>query len=428
VVLSDTVPAHTVFVASGSTPGWSCPDAAPAGTVCTLAAGTVPAGAAGPALLVVRVADPLPAGVAEIVNTVSIADDGANGADPDLSNNTHTETTPVAGPGAAPDLAVVKDDGGTTAQPGDIVLYGLGFENLGRRGASGVLVTETVPQHTRFEAGASDPGWSCADGDPPGTSCTRAVGTLETGDSGTAFFAVRLDDPLATDVVEITNTASVSDDGTNGADPDLANNQASDTTPVVHPPDPGQPSVDAFKLDTLTGDVDADGEAGPGDVLTYTVTVENSGDGLAEAVELLSAAPAHTNLVVGAVTTTHGEVLEGNTAGDTGVRVVLGSLGRETAIVTFEVRIDTELPPDLEEIVCQGTVDGSNFPPLPTDDPDTPEPDDPTRTPLAASEPPMQPTDIPTASWPALGLLALALLAAARRRLRQLAGVREVAR
>jgi len=47
----------------------------------------------------------------------------------------------------------------------------------------------------------------------------------------TATFAVTVDDP-ADDVVVISNTASIADDGNNGTDPNTGDNSASDTTPV----------------------------------------------------------------------------------------------------------------------------------------------------------------------------------------------------
>ena len=50
VVLTETVPAHTSFSASGSTAGWSCVPDATAGSLCTLALGTVAAGSSSSAL------------------------------------------------------------------------------------------------------------------------------------------------------------------------------------------------------------------------------------------------------------------------------------------------------------------------------------------------------------------------------------------
>ena len=58
VVITETVPAHTSLNAAASTSGWSCPDASPPGTVCTLHVPDMPPASHGSALFAVRVDDP----------------------------------------------------------------------------------------------------------------------------------------------------------------------------------------------------------------------------------------------------------------------------------------------------------------------------------------------------------------------------------
>lgn len=81
VNIVEQVPQHTVFVAANSTSGWAC-DSNNSGSVCTYNLGSVPANFAStePILFVVRVNDPLPITVTQIVNVISIRDDG----NPDL--------------------------------------------------------------------------------------------------------------------------------------------------------------------------------------------------------------------------------------------------------------------------------------------------------------------------------------------------------
>ncbi len=70
--------------------------------------GAVPASdPAGTLTFAVVVDNPLPTGVTEINNAVTIADDGANGDDPTPDNNSDDELTPV---GAAPDMTISKVD------------------------------------------------------------------------------------------------------------------------------------------------------------------------------------------------------------------------------------------------------------------------------------------------------------------------------
>src|SRR6185295_12164039 len=96
-----------------------------AGSSCTLAIGTV-AAASGPltATFAVTVVNPLTAGVTQIANSASIADDGLNGTDPTPANNSGSDTTPVTG---APDLSLTKSDGGATVAPGGTVSYTLTY-------------------------------------------------------------------------------------------------------------------------------------------------------------------------------------------------------------------------------------------------------------------------------------------------------------
>ena len=73
-MVTETVPVNTTFDAAASDARWVCA----AGT-CTLAVGTVAPAGFGSGTFAVRVDSPLPAGVTELANTVTIADDGANG-------------------------------------------------------------------------------------------------------------------------------------------------------------------------------------------------------------------------------------------------------------------------------------------------------------------------------------------------------------
>ena len=66
--------------------------------------------------------DPLAAGIDQLVNNVSITDDGTNGPDEDPTDNQDTDTNTI---NAAPDLVITKDDGGATTTPGGTVVYTL---------------------------------------------------------------------------------------------------------------------------------------------------------------------------------------------------------------------------------------------------------------------------------------------------------------
>ena len=81
------------------------------------------------------------------------------------------------------------------------------------QGATGVTITEIVPDHTTFNAAASTSGWSCLDASPAGTTCTQSVTSLAAGASNSVTFAVSVVDPLPAGVNQISNNASIADDG-----------------------------------------------------------------------------------------------------------------------------------------------------------------------------------------------------------------------
>lgn len=137
---------------------------------------------------------------------------------------------------APPDLTLTKSDGGASTVPGATVGYTLGFANASGQAASGVIITETVPSNTVFNPGASTAGWACAPNNYAGSTCTYTVGGLAVSASGNTTFAVTVDSPLTLGVVEVSNTASIADDGARGADPNPANNSAIDRTPIEVPP------------------------------------------------------------------------------------------------------------------------------------------------------------------------------------------------
>ena len=102
----------------------------------------------------VIVDDPLAAGIDDLVNNVSIADDGANGADEDPTDNSDTDTDTIA---AAPDLYITKDDGLAVVAAGDSVIYTINYGNDGSQGATGVVITETLPPVPRSTPPAARP-------------------------------------------------------------------------------------------------------------------------------------------------------------------------------------------------------------------------------------------------------------------------------
>lgn len=106
VFISDTVPAGTIFDASGSAGGWVCVDGVST-TVCTFAVGDLAVTFNGSISFTVRVDDPLGIETTEIINIAAISDDGNNGVDETPSDNSTLVVTRIAPPNQAP---VALDD------------------------------------------------------------------------------------------------------------------------------------------------------------------------------------------------------------------------------------------------------------------------------------------------------------------------------
>jgi uncharacterized repeat protein (TIGR01451 family) len=143
------------------------------------------------------------------------------------------------------------------------------------------------------------------------------------------------------------------------------------------------PDVEAYKTDMLLVDAAGDGVVSPGDTLLYQVSIVNDGNGAAEGVlftDLL--ADPNLTLVIGTVQTNLGTVTSGNNPGDTGVAVDMGPIpgGGSAANISYQAIIADPLPPGVTQVANQGLVTGDNFPPEPSDDPETPEEDDDTET------------------------------------------------
>ena len=133
------------------------------------------------------------------------------------------------------DLQLVKTAGRATVAPGETLTFTLAYTNLALIGGSGVVITETVPAGTTYNAAASAPTtWSCADGSPAGTLCTHALGALAGGAGGAVRFGLTVEAALAPGAT-IHNAALIGDDGASGTDPTPANNASAASASVVPP-------------------------------------------------------------------------------------------------------------------------------------------------------------------------------------------------
>jgi LPXTG-site transpeptidase (sortase) family protein len=276
--------------------------------------------------------------------------DGEGGALNDYADVTSATLT-VSGP----DLSLSKDDGGIVSGAGQVIVYALVVENNGNTPADNVTLSDDVPDNTVFDAAGSDAGWTCADGAPPGTTCTNNLGTLDPGETQTVDFAVRVDDPLAAGVITVTNSAVVTEDATHGPEPSLDDNTDSDTTPVTAVPDLQVTKDDSLSIVTA------------GQTLAYAVQYANVGEQDATGVVLTETVPVDTVFLPGSSTPGWACVPD-NTAGST-CTLDIGDLGGgESDSATFTVRVNS----DADEAALPNTIqiadDGTNGPDANPDD------------------------------------------------------------
>ncbi len=293
VVITETVPANTTFNAGASTGTWNCTPNNNAGSTCTQTIGNLPAGDAGSmTTFAVTVTATIPAGVTAISNSATIADDGAKGVDGNPTDNAANDTTPVT---AAPNLKIVKTADSPGVKAGEVASYTLAYSNIGNKGATGVVITDTIPADSTFNAGASTVGWNCPNNNA-GTACTFTIGALAAGGSGSVTFAVTT--IVAPAGTQVDNTASIADDGTNGADADNADNSDSAFTLFDDPPTLGNYSDDSVLI-TQNKDVTpsaAPNDDNPGFDVTVTVSAGYTGgatvNDLTGVVSFTNAGPA----------------------------------------------------------------------------------------------------------------------------------------
>jgi len=397
VVLTEPVPAHTTLVAGSveTTAGTVvAPD--PTGPEVTVDLGTLGAGESATVRFRVAVDLPVPAGVDRVeaqgvVTSVELpalfTDDPTPGGDADPTVTMIT---------AAPELlaektaALVADpDGDGVPSPGDTLEYTVTMRNTGNTSATAVGLADPVPEHTTLVAGSARVG----DGSGPSSGTGSVTGVITEGDpllvdlgevpgrsSVEVTFRVVIDLPIAAGVREVSNQGLVvSAELPDVVTDDPAVDGAADPTVT---PVSAAPVLLVEKTDALFQDLDGDGLASPGDELLYRITVGNTGNIAATALTLVDPVPENTVLVADTVQVAGGALVFEEPIT---VEADLLPVGDEL-VVSFRVRIVESFPLDVLAVANGAEVTGAEpelvdpIGSVPSDDPDTLEPGDPTVT------------------------------------------------
>lgn len=222
LVLTDTVPLYTTFDASASAAGWSCPQGAPSGTLCTLSLGSLALGETKSTPFVVRVLGSVPPGADSIANQAHLSS----------QHRFSVTQTHRADLHAQAELVVEKTDGTTTVRSGSPLTYTITLHNTGNQGSAGIVLTDTLPQYTAYLPGSASHGGLY---DP----LTRQIvwpldAYLPGGQKITRTYQLFVEDQIPLDVLSLTNTVAVDDDKANGDTDD--GNQATDVDTVDRHP------------------------------------------------------------------------------------------------------------------------------------------------------------------------------------------------
>ncbi|UCH50382.1 MAG: DUF11 domain-containing protein, partial [Chloroflexota bacterium] len=290
----------------------------------------------------------------------------------------------------SPSSAGAGDSLTWTISYGNTTAYAIGDPGSGN---GLVVVDEGIPAHTTYVPGSAACSQSCViffstdDGatwtttEPPANQVTQIkwyineIIPANTDPAGTVSFQTVVN-PGTPPGTTICNTASAR---IGEGEPLIASSICANA---------GAPQVEAYKRDSLTVDADSNGVPSPGDTIEYTITINNGGNEVAQNVVFTDTPDANTSLVVGSVNIAECAgclVTSGNDPGDVNVGVNVGELApQESVTIYFSVIIQTGC---FTSIANQGTVSGTNFANVLTDDPDTPAVDDPTITPVTKVPP-----------------------------------------
>jgi len=237
VIVVDTLPGGITFVRASPAP------TSIVGQVISWNLGTLAAGASG-TILVSALSDSSAAG--SLTNRAQISTT-TPGDDP--GDNTSTVSTIVQRPNVW-----VQKTGPATILVSDVLSYTLTYANDGSAGAAAVQVVDTLPSGLSYRSATPAPSVVS------GQVLTWNLGTLAVGAQGRISVVVQSSSSLASGTA-LTNTAQITTT-TPGDDP--SDNTSTATTTAL------APDLSIRKSDGVA-------LVQPGDLLTYTLTIHNSG-------------------------------------------------------------------------------------------------------------------------------------------------------
>ncbi|WP_050767812.1 Ig-like domain-containing protein [Sphingobacterium spiritivorum] len=354
VQISDVLPAGVTYVSGGSQASGTVSFVIP-----TLAVGATN----GPLTFTVSVNQNL-SGISKITNIATVKSNENNvpaESFPPVNNANPTEPNTGAGPGTSLDVTPVNnlvswkaykvnnDATFTSVKGGEDVQYTIYVRNDGNQNATGVLVSDVLPAGLTHKNGGTFTG-----------------GTVNFAPLDIPVGQVRSVSFIATVIKDLTNIAQINNIALaklNPADPGVQSHPPiNNSDPLTGGPDITQtgtviavtPANDVdFALLGLSNNTTSTSKAVEGDVITYTLTVKNTGNAALTNVTITAPIPTHTTYETGTITG------GGTVAGNEATFVIPSLAVDQTLTFSYKVLVGA-IPPGVDKITNTSVVSFAN--------------------------------------------------------------------
>ncbi|GAB6417808.1 DUF11 domain-containing protein [Bacillus cereus] len=332
VIVTDQIPAGTTFVPNSVTiNSIAQPGINPSGGI---QVGTIAAGSTSTVTFQVQVNSLPTSGVIRNVGNVTFT------YQPDPTKPAITTTNPTPPTTVPVNTAItnpIKTADKTAVDIGDTITYTVTFNNDGTIPSTNVIFTDTIPAGTTFIPNSVVLNNASVPNSNPATGIS--VGTINPGETKTLSFQVLVTQVPVGGV--ITNEASTT--YTYQPDPNL---------PPVTTTEPTTPTTVAVNTATVNPTKSANQAfVDIGDIITYTISLQNNGTVPATNVILTDPIPNGTSFIPNSVIV--GGVLQPNANPANGI--LIGTLNpNQATTITFQVRVISVPPNGI--IQNQGTV------------------------------------------------------------------------